>query len=591
MTPRPARPPDGTCLRDELDQQRLQLDREKWVRLFATLLGFAMGLIYLPPAVVLPLTVIHFAANFAGDRLFRDVDRLAASARRRTTLIVTVFLVEITFVLPAGIMWHLEDPFAKSLAIGLAASAMMHLSTVRSIHLPQGLWGGAALATVVLVSNTAFWAVQGDWLALGLSSLCAVTTLGYFLMAMILNHNVHSEAAASHRATKLAAAAKDRLLATISHELRTPLNGILGMGHAELAGSTLPEARARLEVLVASAEGLSTILDDILDISAAQGGRLAIRPTLGVPADEISATVLLFRHGTRDTGIAMSLDLAPDLSQPASFDPQRLQQCLSNLLSNALRHGQGAAVRVRAARATGPDGAVLLDLTVADDGPGIPEALRDILFEPFARLHAPAPEGARQGQGLGLSIARSLARLMGGDVMLMPSGALGRGAVFRLTLALGPAPAVTAKAIPVRETPRIPARVLVVDDIATNRLVAVSCLTLAGAEGAGADSGSAALARLGSEPFDAVFLDMNMPGLDGLATLAGIRALDGPAARVAVIAMTADTGEVPRAAYLAAGCDGYLAKPVTPDRIAAALSSALALRRGMMAAGNDILQG
>ena len=578
--------PDIARLRDELGKQSQQLDREEWARLAASIIGFAVGLIYLPAWIVLPLVVINLAAELTSGRMLRDTDRMIASRHRRAGVVACVFVLESAFVLPAGIMWHFDDPFAKSLAVGLAASALMHLATVRSIHLPQGLGGAAAVATIVLGSNSAYWIAQGEWLALGLSTICACTSLGYFLMAIVTNHIVHGESAADRRAAQAAGAAKDRLLATISHELRTPLNGILGMGHAELTLAVSPEARARLGVLVASAEGLSVILDDILDISAARDGRLAIRAAVGIPADEIAATVLLFRHGTRDTGIAMSLDLAPDLSQPASFDPQRLRQCLSNLLSNALRHGRGAAVRIRAVRVAGPDGGAMLDLTVADEGPGVPTALRGILFEPFARLHGPAPDGTRQGQGLGLSIARSLARLMGGDVMLMPSGALGRGAVFRLTLALGPAPAVTAKAIPVRETPRIPARVLVVDDIATNRLVAVSFLALAGAEAAEADSGAAALQHLAKGGFDAVFLDMNMPGLDGLATLARIRALDGPAAQLAVIAMTADAGGVQRAQYLAAGCDGYLAKPVTPERIAAVLSDTLPKRQAGRQAGS-----
>ena len=97
--------------------------------------------------------------------------------------------------------------------------------------------------------------MQGDWLALALSTICVGTALGYFLMAMLTNHSVHGESAAGHRAAKEAVAAKDRLLATISHELRTPLNSILGMSHAELAEATTPEARARLGVLVGSAEG------------------------------------------------------------------------------------------------------------------------------------------------------------------------------------------------------------------------------------------------------------------------------------------------------------------------------------------------
>ncbi|MGQ0564285.1 MAG: ATP-binding response regulator [Gemmobacter sp.] len=507
--------PDIESLRYELGQQRLQLDRERWVRLTATMLGFAMGLIYLPPWIVLPLAAINLATDLGGSLLFRDLDRLATSARRRAAVIATVFLIEVTFVLPGGIMWHQDDPFAKSLAIGLAASAMMHLSTVRSIHLPQGICGGLALALVVLVSNTAYWAPRGEWLALSVSTVCAATALGYFMMAMVSNHHVHRLAAADHHAAKAASAAKDRLLATISHELRTPLNGILGMGHAELAEAASPEARARLAVLVASAEGLSTILDDILDLSAAQGGRLAIRPEVWRPADEIAATFLLFRHGSRAADPGMTLDLAPGLSEPAMFDAQRLRQALSNLLSNAQRHARGAAVRVTGDRVVAADGRAMLELTVADDGPGVPDALRDRLFEPFARSAGPPPNGGRQGQGLGLSIARSLARLMGGDLVLLPPGPLGRGAVFRLTIDLAPVPATRPErpaAVPA--PPPQTARVLVVDDIATNRLVAVSCLRLGGVEAVEADSGTAALRQLAEGPFDAVLLDMNMPGLD-----------------------------------------------------------------------------
>jgi signal transduction histidine kinase/ActR/RegA family two-component response regulator len=575
--PAPGRRPDIARLRYELAQQSLQLEREKWVRRFATMLGFAMGLIYLPLWVVAPLAIINLAADIAGGRIFRDPAWLAASAQRRAAVNALVCIIETTFVLPAGIMWHIEDPFAKSLAVGLAASAMMHLATVRAIHLPQGLWGGAALATVALASNSSYWILHGEWIALGLTTIGASTSLGYFLMAMISNHAVHRESAAGHRAAREADAAKDRLMATISHELRTPLNGILGLGHAALAEAGSPAARERLAILVSSAESLSIILDDILDISAARDGRLAIRPDVRVPAEEISATVLLFRHGIEHGSNGIALDLAPDLSLPARFDRQRLRQCLSNLLSNALRHGQGAAVRIRAARTASPGGGAMLDLTVADDGPGVPEALRALVFEPFARLYSPRPEGERQGQGLGLSIARSLARQMGGDIVLLPPGPLAKGAVFRLTLRLDPVPdgAVTTPT----PTPQVPSgtpvRVLVVDDIATNRLVAVSCLRLAGAEAAEADSGTSALERLATDRFDVVCLDMNMPGLDGLATLSRIRALDGPNAKVRIIAMTADTGESKRAFYLAAGCNGYLAKPVTPERIAAALRATL----------------
>ena len=585
----PTAPPartDTARLRDEFGKQYQQLDREKWARLPATALAFAAGLVFLPAWIVLPLAAMNLGLDLFCSWLLRDGERLIASRPRRAMMKAGVFLLELVFVIPAGIMWHMDDPFAMSLAVGLAATGMMHISTVRSIHLPHGLWGAAGLGLTTLTANSTYWIPQQDWTALGFTTLLLLASHGYFLIAMVTNYRVHSESTDGHRAAQLAVAAKDRLLATISHELRTPLNGILGMGHAELAGATTPEAKARLSVLVASAEGLSVILDDILDISAARDGRLAIHPVQGVPADEIAATVLLFRHGIADKGVAMTLEMSPDLSQPAHFDPQRLRQCLSNLLSNALRHAQGAAVRIHAAHERAPDGQHRLHVTVADDGPGVPETLRDVLFEPFARFHNPVRHQAQRGHGLGLSIARSLARQMGGDLVLEPSGPRGQGAVFRLTVDLIPAPesapVAAAQASPAAH-PLAGTRVLVVDDIATNRLVAASCLTIAGVETEVADSGAAALDKLAAGRFDGVFLDMNMPDLDGLATLARIRALPGPAARVAVIAMTADAGAAKRALYLEAGCDGYLAKPVTPERIAAALSSTLAARQAGMA--------
>ncbi len=583
ITPRP-RPKDAAevaRLRDELRRQYQLWQQETGIRLIATGLAYAMGLLYLPAWVILPLATVSIAAEIVYYRQYRDLDILAGSRPRRYLLIACVFVIEACFATPPALMWHDENAFAKSLAVGLMASTMMHLATVRSVHLPQGLAGGAAVAVLLLGSNAAYWLPRMALPELLITTVCGLVTIVYCLAAMVANNRLHSESAAGSAAARAANAAKDRLLATISHELRTPLNGILGMGHAELAGAASPEARARLGVLVASAEGLSVILDDILDISAARDGRLTIRPVVGNPADEIAATALLFRHGSEDMGVPMAMTLDPALSEPAVFDRQRFRQCLSNLVSNALRHGQGATVRVRAVRAVAPDGGAMLDLVVADDGPGVPEALRGVLFEPFARLSGPQPEGTQQGQGLGLSIARSLARAMGGDVVLEPPGADGRGAVFRLTLALGPAPDTAMAPTPaIRTLPVAPPsgplpRVLVVDDIATNRLVAISCLRLVGAEGFEADSGAAALEQLGATAFDVVFLDMNMPGLDGLATLARIRAMEGPVARVKVVAMTADTGDVRRGHYLAAGCDGYLAKPITPERIATTLSSIL----------------
>lgn len=228
-------------------------------------------------------------------------------------------------------------------------------------------------------------------------------------------------------------------------------------------------------------------------------------------------------------------------------------------------------------------GTPILRIEIADTGRGIRDDDCQVIFDPFVRGHSTLPD--LDGRGLGLSISRALARQMGGDLELVPKNRplphhpLGadwqQGAVFALTLALP-----VANAMPNNPKPETPAatlqslhgrRIMTVDDIATNRLVTLSYLTLLGAHGTEADGGAMALRLLAEQPFDLVLLDMNMPGMDGIEALRHIRALPGSLGRVPVIALTADATEDHRTHYLAQGLDGYLAKPLTPDQLEAEL--------------------
>lgn len=544
MTTAPASP---QLLREELKRQSELLNREAPLRFVATLLGFLVAGIYLPWGFVLAMMLGDLGGEVVSYLLFRNIDALARDRWRKRALIVATFVMEYCFVLPPGMLWHLDDPYAKALAVGLAAGTMMHIATTRSIHLPVGLAGALALLVVLAGSNTSFWVQRGDGVGLAITSVCVVVTLSYFVWAMVSNHRLHRTTAASRLVAQEANAAKGRFLAEMSHELRTPLNGILGMADAELRQAKDPASRARLAVLVDSANGLNALLSDILDLSAMEQGRMAIRPRPLAPGEVIASAAALFRPAAEAAGRTLVLTVDPSLSRPALIDGSRLRQCLNNLLSNAVRHAADATrIAVMARREGRPGDPDLLSVEVEDDGPGLGAGA-------FRREGDGQDDSVprSRGHGLGLSIARGLAAQMGGDVEVLPPSGV-TGARFRLTIAL---PEVPEAAAPPAMTAVDPGalqgvRVLVVDDVATNRLVALTQLRQVGAKACEAASGAEALDRLAAEAVDVVLLDMNMPGLDGLATFRQLRALPAPQGQVAVVALTADAMDHHRAHFL-----------------------------------------
>lgn len=565
--------PKGEELREELARQYRILMKDAPIRLASTTLAYGLASLFLPVWIL----VICYAVNLGGEivslRALRGLDPAADPARYRKCL-TWVFILEMAFSIMPAMMWHLEGPYMKAFAVGLAVTTVMHLSTVRAIHLPMGLTGFAAVGSAAIASNAWLWINKGDFASLAFTTVCAVAGLGYAVGAIISNNKLHQETARGRADAQMANAAKGTFLAQMSHELRTPLNAILGMGHAELRRTNDPVSKERLSVLISSAEGLSTILDDILDMSAIQGGHLPIRRQAISVRSEIAATAALFRPQIEEAGLALLLDLPDSLPDWALLDAQRLRQCLSNLLSNALKNTTMGHISILARQVMRSGQGPLLQIEVTDTGAGIAPDQADAMFEPFVR-----GPGTSLGTGLGLSITRAMAQQMGGELHLrLPEPGEPPGAHFILTLALETTLAprdtvVTATAAPINLAGR---RVLVVDDIATNRLVAVTYLRYFGAEPVEAASGAAALRLLGAGDIDLVLLDMNMPEMSGLETFTALRKLPHPVGQVPVLAMTANTQSDYRKLYGDAGMDGYLAKPVTPDAAAAEIQRILA---------------
>lgn len=549
---------------DELARQHRLLTDGAALRSVLTGLVYALAAFFVPLPVVLICAVVDFGSERLSLHWMKGLDP-ARTPRRYLATVGAGMLSQLAYALVLAFAYQSSLPLAQPFAAGVLTLTMLQMASIRIIHLPYAISGLSVTFAVGIGAVLYDWESRTGVAGL-IISLIALSAAAYFIAAIVRgNHGLHAGIARERASAQMADQAKSRFLAQMSHELRTPLNAILGLGHAELAQATDPASQERLRLMTDAARGLAVILDDILDMSAIEAGHLPIRPLPCNPAQEITAAAALYRPLFEAEGLSVVLNLSPDLPAHAALDSQRLRQCLSNLFSNALKHTRVGGVTLRAELAINGD----LLISFADTGPGIPQAEAERLFEPFQR-----GAGDQPGTGLGLSITRALARSMGGDLQLIPSLT---GAEFRLRLALLVLPKVSPVSEHHEPAPRTPNAlpaglcVLVVDDIATNRLVAKAHLHLHGIKTEEADSGAEALARLRQNGIDLVLLDMNMPGMDGIETLQRIRALPGRT-RLPVIAMTADATEAHRRRYLAAGMDGYLAKPLTPESVAEMLA-------------------
>ncbi|HJV42310.1 ATP-binding protein [Caulobacter sp.] len=356
-----------------------------------------------------------------------------------------------------------------------------------------------------------------------------------------------------------ASEAKSAFLAMMSHELRTPMNGVLGLAHA-LRGARLDQRQARyLELIEQSGHGLMTILNDILDLSKIEAGKLDLEIAPFDIRDLADQIGLVWSETAREKGLDLTLEVDPATPAWVAGDVARVRQILLNLVSNALKFTDAGGVTVR----VGPDAGGVV-LAVTDTGVGLTDEQRARLFSPFVQGDRST---ARRfgGTGLGLAICRQLAELMDGDVTV--ESALGQGSTFtvRLPLPATEGPSVEAGREATASEPSLAGvRVLVVDDNAVNQVVARAILEAAGVSVATVDDGGAALASLRAESFDLVLMDVHMPVMDGVEAVRRIRAGEGGRVDMPVVALTADAmvGDAER--LLVQGFDDAHPKPIRP---------------------------
>lgn len=545
-----------------LKLQKRLLDADLVRRHVAVLTGLAAVSLYLPwPQVVLSLLIY-----LPGDMLLTHaLRRLVAQPRSQLWLGLMLggaFTTMSGYLLAGAFFWQVPGELSKIVTLIYVFGGMLSVMLVRTVYMPLTVVNSLPLAFFAVYIGV----VESQRLALrdmAFLSFAVLVLAGYFTLTLVTYLRIHRELAMARDAALARVETQRRFLATMSHELRTPLNGILGMSQALIRSH--PGIGA--EVIHDSARAMTNMVGDLLDNAAIDAGALRIELRPCALAEELQRVIAQWQGRFADRGLSLTLELHPGLPARLIADPLRLSQCLSNLLSNALRHTTKGGVAVAAQ--PHPTG---LEITVTDSGEGLPPGAELRLFRPYEQIGT-RQNSTQSGSGLGLSITRGLARAMGGNVTYerRETG----GSRFHLTIAapLPPTLSPVKGNAPDPDTALRSASVLVVDDIATNRLVLRLMLSSRGVTVAEAASGQAALAHLQTARPDAVLMDLRMPDLSGSDTLALMRSagFDGP-----VIAVSADAAPEEQRGALASGFDGYLTKPVEDGALTAVLAAVLA---------------
>jgi signal transduction histidine kinase/CheY-like chemotaxis protein len=496
----------------------------------------------------------------------------AEALRRQSQMIFFCFLVTATSVAP--FLFNPDPGQASAVAsVVFCAAMLMAVAAQHSMANRMFLWTAPVPALALTVNMVHL--VHG--LDIWVMAVLAVCFVGSARNLQKANTAAEAEIVMARVEADRANKAKSIFLATISHEIRTPLNGVLGMAQAMRYDALNPAQRQRLDVIQRSGEALLALLNDVLDMSKIEAGKVDLELIDFDLGATMKAAYDAFLAITAENGVTMALDVEA-CSGVFHGDPTRVRQILYNLLSNAVKFTERGRIDVRARRTEGG-----VRISVQDTGIGMQAETAQRMFEKFSQADASVTRRFG-GTGLGLSICRELAELMGGSIGV--DSALGQGSTFTVDLPLKfvgpaePAPAAPTNSLPPGLIGRAEKlRILVAEDHEINRFVLRNLLDVIGnLDLEMVANGALAIAAWEAREWDLILMDVNMPDMDGVTATRSIRSMERQTQRrrTPIIALTANAMSHQVDEYLQAGMDGHLAKPIEAASLFAAIAQAVA---------------
>lgn len=486
-----------------------------------------------------------------------------------------------------GVDIYLRDDQPDARAFKLVASSNVKnlQSTTKLVTLPEGHDAAHYRVPIMIETRVAGMMVLDLPTGRGHSErelrvfkrIANVLAMG--LQRRLLDERLEDAMVAAESANK----AKSAFLASMSHEIRTPLNGVLAMTELIQMGDLDDELRENIDIIHESGETLRAIINDILDISKIEAGRIELE-MIEVDLPRLLDSVGNLMHEQMSAkGLLFELQIDDDLPAPEVIsDPTRLRQILMNLLSNARKFTTEGGITAHLSQKQLPNGKIESRFEVTDTGIGISEEQSRLIFEPFRQADQSTTRNYG-GTGLGLSICRQLAEMMGGTIGVTSTP--GEGSTFWFTITSRPARAATSTseqdAATLAGSPgktkddNTIAHILVAEDNRVNRGIMDKMLRAFGYSYDIVENGELAVEAAKENSYDAVLMDIHMPVMDGMDALKAIRALPGAKGQVPVIAVTADTLKGTRERLLAYGFTDYLSKPITPGKLQDTIENSL----------------